>query len=490
MSTYYIGGIPITDELYHYGVPGQSWGRRRFQNADGSLTALGRDHYGVGDPINPATVVIPKPAATQTPVTYTTKARSTPNYASTVARSASVSYPNQIARNPVNPVQRQNATTASVTGNQSPSVVTNQNVQNLTSSFSDMDKISAWLNETDDVLKRGSKSKKDVESLQRALSLMGYSLNNFGVDGKFGAETEGALNKFKRDMGLKEDGILDFETSRKLQGAIEDHINAERRKQITVPVQNALNRNVTTAQSTVQPQVQNQTQGQDQPVDQNTSDNQVATNVENNGDDVVDNLVDQTIKNRRSSGGAGVGRQAIATSHDRGKTMVEDLLSRSMNENTKKGSTESPNTLKNKVKRSVERAAKKAPKTAKKTMKAVKRDFKEAKRTTKKIAKEVKNVYRGAKNGIKKTSKARRKMYSDLSKTINQVSASSASASKGIKKAADSIAKSHNKLIKDISSTAKSVERYFDTKTKKKKSSYANSSFVESGKRLISNIFG
>lgn len=30
------------EELYHHGVPGQRWGHRRYQNKDGSLTALGR----------------------------------------------------------------------------------------------------------------------------------------------------------------------------------------------------------------------------------------------------------------------------------------------------------------------------------------------------------------------------------------------------------------------------------------------------------------
>lgn len=35
--------------LMHYGVEGQKWGVRRYQNADGSLTAEGKAHYGVGE---------------------------------------------------------------------------------------------------------------------------------------------------------------------------------------------------------------------------------------------------------------------------------------------------------------------------------------------------------------------------------------------------------------------------------------------------------
>ena len=34
-----------TSELYHHGIKGQKWGQRRYQNADGSLTALGAQRY-------------------------------------------------------------------------------------------------------------------------------------------------------------------------------------------------------------------------------------------------------------------------------------------------------------------------------------------------------------------------------------------------------------------------------------------------------------
>lgn len=37
------------NELYHFGVKGQKWGLRQWQNKDGSLTEAGRKHYGYGD---------------------------------------------------------------------------------------------------------------------------------------------------------------------------------------------------------------------------------------------------------------------------------------------------------------------------------------------------------------------------------------------------------------------------------------------------------
>jgi hypothetical protein len=34
------------DYIIHWGIKGQRWGRRRFQNEDGSLTAAGKKRYG------------------------------------------------------------------------------------------------------------------------------------------------------------------------------------------------------------------------------------------------------------------------------------------------------------------------------------------------------------------------------------------------------------------------------------------------------------
>ena len=39
----------MSEYLIHFGVKGQKWGRRNWQNYDGSYTAAGRQHYGIGE---------------------------------------------------------------------------------------------------------------------------------------------------------------------------------------------------------------------------------------------------------------------------------------------------------------------------------------------------------------------------------------------------------------------------------------------------------
>lgn len=41
----YYSGLPYSDTLKHYGIKGQKWGVRRYQNADGTLTDEGRKRY-------------------------------------------------------------------------------------------------------------------------------------------------------------------------------------------------------------------------------------------------------------------------------------------------------------------------------------------------------------------------------------------------------------------------------------------------------------
>lgn len=54
--------------------------------------------------------------------------------------------------------------------------------------------------------------------IQRRLLKLGYGLPEYGADGKFGSETKDAVRAFQRDHGLKDDGVVGYNTWRKLLG--------------------------------------------------------------------------------------------------------------------------------------------------------------------------------------------------------------------------------------------------------------------------------
>ena len=47
MNDYLAYRVTYSNELYHYGVKGQKWGIRRYQNPDGTLTEEGKIRYEV-----------------------------------------------------------------------------------------------------------------------------------------------------------------------------------------------------------------------------------------------------------------------------------------------------------------------------------------------------------------------------------------------------------------------------------------------------------
>lgn len=157
--------IDYNNSLCHYGIKGQEWGERRYQNEDGSYTPLGREHRAR---VNHQAVVVN---------TKSNKSGSTTPKKTTSTSSASTD-------------EKKTETT------QAP---TNQN------------------GGTNKVLKRGQAG-DDIKQLQTMLKAAGYDLGKHDIDGRFGPDTLAAVRKYQQDKGLKVDGLVGPETMKALTG--------------------------------------------------------------------------------------------------------------------------------------------------------------------------------------------------------------------------------------------------------------------------------
>ena len=65
------------------------------------------------------------------------------------------------------------------------------------------------------MLRKGSRG-KFVRVLQTLLSAEGYAIGKYGIDGDFGADTESAVKRFQKNVGISVDGIVGKDTWSKL----------------------------------------------------------------------------------------------------------------------------------------------------------------------------------------------------------------------------------------------------------------------------------
>ena len=72
---------------------------------------------------------------------------------------------------------------------------------------------------THKTIRRGSTG-PDVVECQQDLIYLGYDLEPYGADGKFGAKTEAAVKQFQTASGLKADGIVGPATWAALDAAV------------------------------------------------------------------------------------------------------------------------------------------------------------------------------------------------------------------------------------------------------------------------------
>ena len=90
----------------------------------------------------------------------------------------------------------------------------------------------------------------DVEKIQTDLQLLGHSLPKWGIDGKFGRETESAVKSFEKSSNINDDGILNTEDIKKIitklyvKNFSESDLNKVKKSKDIIKGVNTNNRNI------------------------------------------------------------------------------------------------------------------------------------------------------------------------------------------------------------------------------------------------------
>lgn len=468
MSTYYIAGFPVSDELYHYGIKGQSWGRRRFQNLDGSLTVLGRQHYDVGAPLDSNG----QPSQYQYRLPPQAQAQAQPSAQSRYTQQ-------QIAQIQTQRMAQRQRMQAAVEVNDKASVTNAQkNLQNLGYDLKKYgadgkvgDETRSAINafkrdhgmaqdgkldlatsrmmeaESKNSLKKGAKG-ENVTRMQDTLKSLGYKLDKYGSDGKFGSETQQALNEFKKAHGLPENGIYDGAT----RSAMAQELA---KKKAPVVPQSQVQSTTTPVQQppTVQP-------GNTQTTEA-TQDSQTQPEAQTVQPDIdqVDNTVTQDkekkVENKRTKqSGKKKAEQILDTISKTGNQIAEQhkVLSTAVS------------------------------KAAGKTGDALS----EAARKVSSAHGSLVSSVSSAVDTIKDAAERRAKMYDSILETSRTVSTATLQIQKDVQRASDQLVKQHNKLISELNDLSRHTKKAVKKTTKQaKKTGKSISSFFNSARSTL-----
>lgn len=472
MSTYYIAGFPVSDELYHYGIKGQSWGRRRFQNLDGSLTVLGRQHYDVGAPLDSN--------GQPTQYQYRLPLQSQTHSQGQVQPSVQNRYTQQqLAQIQAKRIAQGQRIQAAVEVNDKASVTNAQkNLQNLGYDLKKYgadgkvgDETRSAINafkrdhgmpqdgkldvatskmmeaESKNSLKKGAKG-ENVTRMQDALKSLGYKLDKYGSDGKFGTETQKALNEFKKAHGLPENGIYDGATRMAMAGELAKK---------SAPASPQLQPSPSVLSTQQQPSIQPVNPQTVEP----TPDPQLQSEVQTiqPGTDQVEStsVQDETkkIENKRTE--------------QSGKKKAEQILD-SINK-TGNQIAEQHKALSTAVSKAAGKAGDALTDAARKVSSA---------------HGSLVSSISSAVGSIKDVAERRAKMYDGILETSRTVSAATLQIQKDVQRASEQLVKQHNKLVSEISDLSKDTRKAVKKTSKQvKKTGRSISSFFNSARATL-----